>query len=79
MAPRSELPEAIDRLNENQVGHVMAMVQGLLEKQPDPVLERLKRIPGVELPAHWPPQFEQFEPVQVEGEPISEQLIRERR
>lgn len=45
----------------------------------DPVWRRLRRIPGVELPDHWPPQFEKFEPLRVEGEPVSEQLIRERR
>jgi hypothetical protein len=46
---------------------------------PDPVRERLKSIPGVQLPYHWPPRFEKFEPLRVEGEPVSEQLIRERR
>ena len=45
----------------------------------DPVWERLRMIPGVKLPDHWPPQFENFEPLHVEGEPVSEQLIRERR
>lgn len=46
---------------------------------PDPVWECLKSIPGVRLPDHLPPQFQDFEPIHVEGEPISEQLIRERR
>jgi hypothetical protein len=45
----------------------------------DPVWERLRMIPGVKLPDRWPPQFEKFEPLRVEGEPVSEQLIRERR
>ncbi len=45
----------------------------------DPVWERLKMIPGVKLPDRWPPQYEKFEPLRVEGEPVSEQLIRERR
>ncbi len=45
----------------------------------DPVWERLKRIPGVKLPAHWPPRFEPVEPLKVEGEMPSERLIRERR
>ena len=43
-------------------------------------LEHLKNIPGVRLPEHWPPRFAHFEPVTVEGhEPVSDQLIRERR
>lgn len=46
---------------------------------PDPVGEKLKGIPGIKLPAHWPPNFPQFDPLLVEGEPVSEQLIRERR
>ena len=46
---------------------------------PDPVWQPLKSIPGVKLPDHWPPCFEKFEPLNVEGEPVSEQLIRERR
>jgi hypothetical protein len=45
----------------------------------DPLLEKLKGIPGLRLPAQWPPRFASFEPIQVEGEPVSEQLIRERR
>jgi hypothetical protein len=46
---------------------------------PDAVWQRLKAIPGVKLPDRWPPRFEKFEPLRVEGEPVSEQLIRERR
>jgi hypothetical protein len=45
----------------------------------DPVWECLRSMRGVKLPDHWPPQFEKFEPLAVEGEPVSEQLIRERR
>jgi len=50
-----------------------------LSSPPDPVWQRLKSIPGVKLPDHWPPRFEKFEPLRVEDEPVSEQLIRERR
>jgi hypothetical protein len=39
---------------------------------PGPVHERLKVIPGVKLPDHWPPRFDKFEPLRVEGEPVSE-------
>lgn len=45
----------------------------------DPLWEKLKSIPGLRLPSQWPPRFSTFEPVVVEGEPVSEQLIRERR
>jgi hypothetical protein len=50
-----------------------------LSVPPGPVWQRLKTIPGVKLPDHWPPRFEKFEPLRVEGEPVSEQLVRERR
>ncbi len=76
---RNELHEAIDRLNEEQVKQAMALVQQLLTHKPDPLWECLKTIPGLTLPDHWPPQFAEFEPLEVEGEPASEQLIRERR
>ena len=79
MATRAELLEAIERLNEKQMGQVMALVQGLLEKDPDPIRECLKTIPGVKLPAHWPQRFKRVEPLKVEGELVSERLIRERR
>ncbi len=51
----------------------------LVPSQADPLWDRLKRIPGAHLPHHWPPQFAEFEPLHMEGEPVSEQLIRERR
>jgi hypothetical protein len=45
----------------------------------DPVWQALSKIPGIGMPKHWPPRFGDFEPIKVEGEPVSEQLIRERR
>lgn len=45
----------------------------------DPTWERLKAIPGIKLPLHWPPQFGPVEPLKIEGELPSERLIRERR
>ena len=45
----------------------------------DSLWERLKSLPGVKLPAHWPPQFKPVEPLEVEGELPSERLVRERR
>ena len=47
--------------------------------EPDPLWEKLKSIPGLRLPSEWPPRFFTFEPVVVEGEPVSEQLVQERR
>ena len=76
---RNELHEAIDRLNDEQAEQVMALVHQLLTQKPDPLWECLKTIPGLTVPDHWPPQFAEFEPLPVEGEPASEQLIRERR
>ena len=52
---------------------------GALRKDPDPVQERLRTIPGVKLPVHWPPWFRRVEPLKVEGELVSERLVRERR
>ena len=50
-----------------------------LTEPTDPLWKCLERIPGIRLPAHWPPQYPEFDPIPVEGEPVSEQLIRERR
>jgi hypothetical protein len=81
MESRAELHQAIDQLNDAQAVEVMALVQTLLNGKTDIVLERLKKIPGIRLPANWPPQFERVQPVKLEGEGelASEQLIRERR
>jgi hypothetical protein len=45
----------------------------------DSLRERLESLPGVKLPAHWPPRFKPVESLQVEGELSSQRLIRERR
>lgn len=45
----------------------------------DLLWERLKGIPGVKLPRHWPPTFKPVDPLKVEGELPSERLVRERR
>lgn len=52
---------------------------GGLAGPPDRVWQKLNAMPGVRPPKHWPPHFEKFEPIVIEGEPISEQLIRDRR
>ncbi len=76
MTSREDLHRAIDQLSEDQLRQVSAVVERLL--QPD-WWQRLARIPGVRMPAEWPGQFENVERVRVEGELVSEQLIRERR
>jgi hypothetical protein len=43
------------------------------------IQERLKSLPGVKLPAHWPPRFRPVESLKVEGELPSQRLVRERR
>ncbi len=45
----------------------------------DSLRERLKSLPDVKLPAHWPPRFKPIESLQVEGELPSQRLVRERR
>ena len=45
----------------------------------DSLRERLESLPGVKLPAHWPPRFKPVESLQVEGELPSQRLVRERR
>lgn len=45
----------------------------------DPLRERLESLPGVRLPAHWPPRFKPVELLQVEGELPSQRLVQERR
>ena len=81
METRAELHEAIDQLNDEQTKEVMALVQDLLSSKKNTVLEHLKKVPGIRLPADLSPQFERVQPMKLEGEGVlaSEQLIRERR
>jgi hypothetical protein len=48
-------------------------------REQEELLAVLRTIPGLRVPDHWPPRFADFEPMSFEGEPPSEQLIRERR
>ena len=45
----------------------------------DSLREWLKSLPGVKLPAHWPPRFKPVESLKVEGEMPSQRLVQERR
>ncbi len=77
-SPEEILEEALAE----QAGHraeVSAEEPGADARESDPVWQALSKIPGIGLPKEWPPRFVDFEPIKVEGEPVSEQLIRERR
>jgi hypothetical protein len=45
----------------------------------DSLQELVKSLPGIKLPAHWPPRFKPVQPLKVEGELPSQRLVRERR
>lgn len=79
MQSRSELQEALNRLSDEQLQQVIAVVNDILDNSSDPVHERLRQIPGVRMPAHWRSPFEPVEPLRAVGELASERLIRERR
>lgn len=73
---RQDLHRLIDRLPDQQLEKITSVVREVSESS---WIEILRTIPGARVPAHWPPQFEPFEPIPFEGEPPSERLIRERR
>ncbi len=73
---RAALHQLLDELPEEQMPAAFA---ALTQVQQDTLRSILASIPGLRLPAHWPPQFADFELMPYEGESPSEQLIRERR
>ncbi len=73
---RAALHQLLDQLPDEQMPAAFA---ALTQVQQDALRSALASIPGIRLPAHWPPQFPDFEPMPYEGEPPSEQLVRERR
>lgn len=86
MNVREELHEAIDRMDDSQLAQLISMARAVEAVSPTPVdlaaqtlLQRLKAIPNIQVPRHWPPHFRQVIPAKIEGEPASEILIRERR
>jgi len=79
MSTRDALHAAIDQLDDSQLAELMATAERLRNQTQESTWERLRNIPGIELPSDWPARFESFEPIRVEGEPVSQQLIRERR
>ncbi len=77
---KEQIHRAIDQLTDEQLMPVVDLLEGQSRSSiEDPDLAALKAIPGIRLPAQWPPRFEHFELIEVEGEPVSEQLVRERR
>jgi hypothetical protein len=83
---RQELHEVIDKLDESQITRLMPIARSvqsgsavrndLAERE---LFELLKSLPNVTVPAQWPPRFRDVVPIQIDGEPVSEILIRERR
>jgi hypothetical protein len=73
---RAALHQLLDQLPDD---HMPAAFVALTQVQQDALRSTLASIPGLRLPTHWPPQFPDVEPMPYEGEPPSEQLIRERR
>jgi hypothetical protein len=74
--PRSALHRLLDELPEEQVPAALSVLKQL---QRDALRATLASIPGLAVPNQWPPHFSDFQPLPFEGEPPSEQLIRERR
>lgn len=75
-ASRAALHQLLDELPEE---HMPAAFAALTQVQQDALRSALASIPGLRMPDRWPPQFPDFEPMPYEGEPPSEELIRERR
>jgi len=73
--PGSSPEQILERLLDEQARREA----GQTTEPADPLWQCLKSILGIRLPTHWPPQFAEFDPIPVEGEPVSQQLIRERR
>lgn len=76
---RLELYAAIERLNDKQLGEVLSVAKSFLVDDKDPIRKRLLTMPGIKLPARRYPRLDAFEPLDVEGELPSEQIVRERR
>jgi hypothetical protein len=73
---RTALHQLVDTLPEE---HMPAALAALIQVRQDALRATLASIPGLRLPAQWPPHFPDVEPMPYEGESPSEQLIQERR
>ena len=74
--PRHHLHELVDQLDEQQISQAAQALEAIRHHA---LIATLRDIPGLRVPDHWPPRYQDVEPLTVPGEPASEQLIRERR
>lgn len=78
--PGRSAEEILEEALVEQAGHQAEAPEPVPDaRQSDPVWQALSKIPGIGLPEHWPPKFQRHGKLSVEGELVSEQLIRERR
>ena len=75
-ASRAALHQLLDQLSDEQIPAAFA---ALTQVQQDALRSVLVSIPGLRMPTPWPSPFPDFTPLAYDGEPPSEQLIRERR
>lgn len=73
---RNALHQLLDSLPDEQMPAAEA---ALTQVQQGALRSALASIPGLRLPAQWPPRFPLFEPMPYDGEAPSEELVRERR
>lgn len=73
---RQHLHALIDELEEPLLSQA---AQALTDLRHASLAAVLRDVPGLRMPEHWPPRYLEVEPLTVQGEPVSEQLIRERR
>lgn len=76
MTTREELYQVLESLTEEQMREALEKIRPMVKEDP---FAGLRGVAGIYVPEKWPPEYEKFEQVKVEGEPVSEQLIRERR
>ena len=66
-------------MDELEEQHLPQAAQTLERLRHGSLVALLRDVPGLRVPEHWPPNYPEVEPLTVPGEPVSEQLIRERR
>jgi hypothetical protein len=74
--PRRHLHQLVDELDDRQLPQAAQALEAIQQASLEAIL---RSIPGLRMPDHWPPRYADFEPISIPGEPVSEQLIRERR
>jgi hypothetical protein len=77
---KEQLREALDRLTEDEAAEMLARVQEIERRRNHAsVFEKLRGDPGFRLPDPDALPFRHFEPITVEGKPLSEMIIEDRR